>query len=77
MKKELLLGNGINIHFGIQELYLENIADRFKRVLVSSSRLYECLFGISFSSDLCDSLFSSVSNLGIETIAAEVLNMYI
>lgn len=72
MKRQLLLGNGINIHFGIQELYLKNIADRFKKVLVSSSRLYEYLFGISFSSDLYDSLLSNVSNLGIETIAAEV-----
>lgn len=72
MQKSLLLGNGINIHFGISDLYLTNIADRFKDVLTNSSPLYECLFGVSFTPALCDSLFSSAPNLGIETLSAEI-----
>lgn len=72
MQKCLLLGNGINIHFGINELYLDNIATRFKDVLIKSSPLYECLFGVAFSSSICDSLYSSAPNLGIETLSAEV-----
>lgn len=72
MNKCLLLGNGINIHFGINELYLDNIAIRFMDVLVKSNPLYECLFGISFSYSICDSLYSDAPNLGIETLSAEV-----
>lgn len=72
MQKSLLLGNGINMHFGISDLYLTNIADRFKDVLTNSSPLYECLFGVSFTPALCDSLFSSAPNLGIETLSAEI-----
>lgn len=72
MDKCLLLGNGINIHFGINELYLDNIAIRFKDILVKSSPLYECLFGVSFSYSICDSLYSNAPNLGIETLSAEV-----
>lgn len=72
MDKCLLLGNGINIHFGINELYLDNIAIRFKDILVKSSPLYECLFGVSLSSDICNSLYSNAPNLGIETLSAEI-----
>ncbi|MEZ3516901.1 MAG: hypothetical protein K1W37_17045 [Lachnospiraceae bacterium] len=72
MDKCLLLGNGINIHFGINELYLDKIAIRFKDVLVKSSPLYECLFGVSFSYFICDFLYSNAPNLGIETLSAEV-----
>ncbi len=72
MNKCLLLGNGINIHFGIDELYLDNIAIRLKDILVKSSPLYECLFGVTFSSTICDSLYSNAPNLGIETLSAEV-----
>jgi hypothetical protein len=72
MDKCLLLGNGINIHFGINELYLDNIAIRFKDILVKSSPLYECLFGVSFSYSICDFLYSIAPNLGIETLSAEV-----
>lgn len=72
MKKSLLLGNGINIHLGINELHLDNIAVRFKDILIKSSPLYECLFGVSFSSAICDSLYSNATNLGIETLSAEV-----
>lgn len=72
MEKNLLLGNGINIHFKINDLQLNNIAVRFRDVLINSSPLYECLFGVSFTPNLCDSLFFNVTNLGIETISAEV-----
>ena len=72
MQTNLLLGNGINIHFGIKELYLDNIATRFKDVLVKSSPLYECLFNVPLSASICDSLYSSAPNLGIETLSAEI-----
>lgn len=72
MHTNLLLGNGINMHLGIKELLLDKISIRFKNILVSSSSLYECLFGVSLTPTLCDSLFSNAPNLGIETLSAEV-----
>lgn len=72
MQKNLLLGNGINIHFGINALLLDNIATRFKAVLINSSPLYECLFDVPLTPSVCDSLFTNASDLGIETLSAEI-----
>lgn len=41
-------------------------------IIRCTSLLYECLFNVSFTSALCDSLFCKAPNLGIEIISAEV-----
>lgn len=56
----------------LSDLYLKEIANRFRSVLISSRSLYECLFHVQITPDLCDTLFSNASNLGIETLASEV-----
>lgn len=70
--RNLLLGNGINIHFGISELYLNSIAKRFHDILINSSSLYYCLFGVSITPDVCDKIYAEATNWGIETLASGV-----
>lgn len=60
------------MYLGIKELLLDKIAVRYRNILINSSPLYECLFGLSLTPTLCDSLFSNAPNLGIETLSAEV-----
>lgn len=79
--RNLLLGNGINIHFGISEFNLNSIAKRFRNILINSSSLYYCLFGVSITPDVCDKIYAEAANWGIETLASGVYkyihaNMY-
>lgn len=70
--KNLMLGNGINIEFGIKDLRTDNIATRFRNILINSSPLYDYLCHVAFTPELCNSLFTKAPDQGIETLAAEV-----
>lgn len=70
--KNLILGNGINIAFSIEALKSDNIATRFRNILINSSPLYDCLFHVTFTSELCNILFAKVPDNNIEALAAEV-----
>ena len=72
MAKNLLLGNGLNIHFRINDLKQESIFERFKTVLLRSSPLYEALFDTTFTTDLLEDIFAPAPNNGIETLAYEL-----
>lgn len=76
MAKNLLLGNGLNIHFGIDDLKQENIYQRFLNVISRSQPLYESLYDIKMDLKELNSKFSHAPNYGIETLAA-VLYSYI
>ena len=72
MAKNLLIGNGLNIHFRINGLNQESIFERFKTVLLRSSPLYEALFDTTFTTDLLENIFAPAPNKGIETLAYEL-----
>lgn len=70
--KNLLLGNGINMHFHIEELNPINISKRFRNILLYSSPLYESLFHVAFTPEICETLIPNTSVLGIESLAEKV-----
>lgn len=76
MKTNLLLGNGINLDFGISELYAEAILHRFQNILIKTSPIYEYLMGKGFDAQICNSIFADCINntekLGIESLARKV-----
>lgn len=75
MNNNLLLGNGVNIDFGILELSNQNIFYRFQDILIKSSPLYECVFGKGFDLQTCKKIFADANNpekLGIESLARNV-----
>lgn len=67
--KNLLLGNGINMHLGVTNMSVTDIAARFKKCLVISSPFYELLFGIAFTEKICNDIFQASEKLGIESLA--------
>lgn len=69
-ERNLLLGNGINAHIGIQDLSMEKIAVRFASTLQKSNIFFATLFGVF----LCDKLLKKVASTkaGIETLADNV-----
>ena len=76
MYQNLLIGNGLNIHFGIKDLKMEEIYIRFLDVISRSKSLYESLFGIMIDLKELANNFSHSPNYGIETLAA-VLYSYV
>ena len=75
MGNNLLLGNGVNIDFGISELSNQNIFSRFQDILIKSSPLYECVFGKGFDSQTCQKIFADANTpakIGIESLARNV-----
>lgn len=76
MRTNLLLGNGINLDFGISELYAEAIFHRFQNILIKTSSIYEYLFDKGFSKQICNLIFADCINntekLGIESLARKV-----
>lgn len=67
--KNLLLGNGINMHLDIKSMSMTDIATRFKKCLVISSPFYELLFDITFTDKICNDIFQKSEELGIESLA--------
>ncbi len=76
MCRNLLLGNGINMHLNVSDMTLEDIAFRFKKDLIISSPFYELLFNVAFTENVCDNLFASNKKLGIESLA-EIVHSYV
>lgn len=72
MQRNLLLGNGINMHLGVKGMLVSEIASRFKKNLVISSPFYELLFSIAFTDEICDKLFAMDDKQGIESLAEKV-----
>lgn len=79
MRKNLLLGNGINLDLEISELYAINIFHRFQDILIKTSSIYEYIFGKGFDEQICQNIFAdciknpddSAKN-GIESLAKNV-----
>ena len=76
MERNLLLGNGINMHLSVRDMTMSDIAVRFRKNLIISSPFYELLFNVSFTENVCDALFTNNRKLGIESIA-EIVHSYI
>lgn len=76
MSTNLLLGNGINLDFGVSELSAESIFRRFQDILIKTSPLYEYLMGKGFDTQICNLIFADCQNsaekLGIEVLARNV-----
>ena len=69
MAKNLLLGNGINMRLKIKGLQEQEIAERFFQNLIRSSCLFELLFGVSFTEDICNALLMKTNKKGIESLS--------
>ncbi len=76
MCRNLLLGNGINMHLSVSDMTMQDIAFRFRRNLIISSPFYELLFNIAFTESICDDLFVENKKLGIESLA-EIVHSYV
>ncbi len=76
MDRNLLLGNGINMHLSVRDMTMSDIAVRFRKNLIISSPFYELLFNVSFTENVCDALFTNNRKLGIESLA-EIVHSYI
>lgn len=76
MSKNLLLGNGINMHFGIDDLGTYNIYKRFLDVIERGQTLYKALFDVSIDLETLNRRISYSSDYGIESIA-QILYKYI
>ncbi len=74
--RNLLLGNGINIHLDIKGMTMDDISNRFKKSLAASSPFYELLFNVQLTEDICDKLFENVANNGIESLT-EIIHAYV
>ena len=72
MRKNLLLGNGINAHLGIEGLGVEDIAKRFADTLIRFNPFFDLMFGVNFSKEVCEELFFKTDKRGIESISATV-----
>lgn len=76
MERNLLVGNGINMHLNVSDMTMSDIAIRFRKDLIISSPGYELLFDVSFTENICDDLFANNKRLGIESLA-EIIHSYI
>lgn len=76
MERNLLVGNGINMHLNVSGMTMSDIAIRFRKDLIISSPFYELLFNISFTENVCNDLFADNKRLGIESLA-EIIYSYI
>lgn len=76
MERNLLVGNGINMHLNVNDMTMSDIAIRFRKDLIISSPFYELLFNVSFTENVCDDLFANNKRLGIESLA-EIIHSYI
>lgn len=74
MERNLLLGNGINAHLCIKGLEMKDIANRFADSLIKSSNFFDLMFGVRFTPQLCEKLFSKTQKQGIESLAETVYN---
>ena len=72
MGRNLLLGNGINMHLDVKGMQLDKIANRFFESLIISSDFFELMFHVKFTSELCNEFRSKTSKLGIESLAFKV-----
>lgn len=72
MPYNLLLGNGINMHLRVEGMSESDIAHRFKKALITSSKFYELLFGVEFTDSVCDNIFEVCDKCGIESLAEKV-----
>lgn len=79
MRKNLLLGNGINLDLGISELYAINIFHRFQDILIKTSSIYKHIFGRGFDEQICQKIFADCiknpedsAKTGIESLAKNV-----
>ena len=72
MERNLLLGNGINAHLCINGLNLNDIANRFANSLIKSNDFFELMFGVRFTPEICQELYSKTEKRGIESLAATV-----
>lgn len=72
MERNLLLGNGINAHLGINGLNMIDIANRFADSLIKSSDFFDLMFGVRFTQEVCKELYSKTNKRGIESLAAVV-----
>lgn len=76
MERNLLLGNGINMHLNVSDMAMSDIAFRFKKILMISSLFYELLFNVALTENICEDLFANNKRLGIESLA-EIIHSYI
>lgn len=74
--RNLLLGNGFNMHLDIKNMSVTDIRTRFQNCLVASSPIYELLFDISLTEEICNSLFQNIQKNGIESLT-EIVHSYI
>ncbi len=72
MQRNLLLGNGINMHINVKEMFMSDIAIRFRRNMILSSPLYELLFAVAFTEEVCIKLFQNSEKIGMESLAERV-----
>lgn len=72
MERNLLLGNGINAHLGINGLNMIDIANRFADSLIKSSDFFDLMFGVRFTYEVCKELYSKTEKRGIESLSAVV-----
>lgn len=77
MGRNLLLGNGINMHLGVSNMGMNDIAIRFTQCLIRSSPIYELLFGINFNDDICIKLFPDIAKCNIELLADKLYDLVI
>ena len=76
MCRNLLLGNGINIHLNIKGMSMSEIAFRFRKNLIMASPFYELIFNVAFTDNICDDLFANNKKMGIESLA-EIVHSYV
>ena len=72
MERNLLLGNGINAHLNVEGMKGNEIKERFIRALINSNEFFDLIFKVRFTDEICNEIFSKLSNDGIETLAKGV-----
>lgn len=74
MERNLLLGNGINVHLCINGLNITDIADRFADCLRESNDFFDLMFGVRFIPEVCKEIYSKTEKRGIESLVAIMYN---
>lgn len=72
MKRNILLGNGINIHLGVMGVREVDIAERFRKILIASSDFFELLFKVKITSEITRELWKRTEKRGIESLTSVV-----
>ena len=70
--KNLLLGNGINAHMGIEQLNISTIKERFEVCLCMNRRVFQEILGVTYKEAEFKKILDNAKNSGIETLTAEI-----